>query len=420
MSKSKKTNGVVFPFPIISDLTENQIKHWQHFYNHPIVVSRNKKIEEGLWRRTQNYENKEQSGWKNEEDKRRRMVHYQYAYDLIEESSTQIMLTIVDFYIWWHICMPECEVSVYSEHIYASLQLGGWSRLYGIGGEEVFCFGQLYLRISKYSPQGNEYDYRVSREFPDNYKILEVTIFSSGNTKDEDFIAQPWKILETGIRKKDTRGSPTLNPWDKVMDFFPAQVELGCGPSIEADIPPLHFLHDVYSVTNKKTGAFILDPYQDCLARFIASNPTKALADLSEMYRRCFVARPTSFHHGLKSLYDRGQIVGPVITNNFDGLVHCVGLTELFVRRYDESHAVPNITFHQKAKSLIVVGSHADRRRIQHAAREAGLQVVYVDPEGYRESDGFTEYLLESPQDNDFLFRCSASEFIERIKNILA
>lgn len=110
---------------------------------------------------------------------------------------------------------------------------------------------------------------------------------------------------------------------------------------------------------------------------------------------------------------------GIPLSNNFDGLVHCVGLTELFVRRYDESHVMPNITFHQKAKSLIVVGSHADRRRIQHAAREAGLQVVYVDPEGYRESDGFTDYPLESPQDNDFLFRCSASEFIERIRNIL-
>lgn len=118
-------------------------------------------------------------------------------------------------------------------------------------------------------------------------------------------------------------------------------------------------------------------------------------------------------------MFDRGLIVGPIITNNFDGLVSRVGLKELFVRRYEETHIIPKIKFHPQAKSLFVVGSHADRRRIQHAARNKGLKIVYVDPEGYLSSGKFIEYPLESPQDCDFLFRVTANEFAKRIYELI-
>lgn len=66
-------------------------------------------------------------------------------------------------------------------------------------------------------------------------------------------------------------------------------------------------------------------------------------------------------------------------------------------------------------KSLIVVGSHADRRRIQAAARQKGLQVIYIDPEGYFEKDNFIEYKLESPQDEDIIYRKGASQAFKDI-----
>jgi hypothetical protein len=419
MNKMKDSNTVVFPFPIMEDLSEELIAQWKCFYEHPIVSSRNQRIEEGLWRRTQNFENKNYSGWKGKNDKRRRMVHYCYSYDLVEDSLKHPVIAITEFYLWWHVCMPANEVAIYTESIYSNLQLGGWRRIYGIGNEEMFYFGNLHIRISQCNPENSIFDQQFSRNFRSDYTILEVTIFSSGNIKDYDFLAQPWNILETGIRKKDVRGSPLLDQWDKLAGLFPAQIELGCGPSIEADIPPLHFLHDIYSVTNKKTGEFILDPYHDCLVRSIAANPKKALVLFGEMYKRCFISKPTNFHYTLKSLHDYGHIVGPVITNNFDGLAHRVGLSELFVRRYDGTHIIPDIEFHPKAKSLIVIGSHADRRRIQHAAREAHLQVVYVDPEGYREAENFVSYPLESVQNQDFLFRVTASEFASKIKDLI-
>lgn len=91
----------------------------------------------------------------------------------------------------------------------------------------------------------------------------------------------------------------------------------------------------------------------------------------------------------------------------------------MYVRRYDETHVIPKIDFHPQAKSLFVIGSHADRRRIQHAARERGLLIVYVDPEGYRIGDQFNNYPLESPRDEDILFRVTADEFANKIREII-
>lgn len=405
----------IFPFPVIQDLTEVHINRWKNFYRHPLILSRNACIEEGLWRRTQTEGNKEASGWKTAQDKRRRMLHYEYKYDLLELSHELVM---TKFYLWWHVCMPKTEIDIYSQFIYSSLQFGGWNRVYGTGYEEVFSYKNLYARVTRYPAKDNIHDRKSGRSFPDNYDILEVSLFSSGNFKDKSFILKPWEILDTGLRKKDVRGAPVLNRWDELGNFFPAQVELGCGPSIEAGIPPLHFLHDIYSVTDSETGQFILSPYKDYLIRTLIDNPKEALKSLSEVYRKCFLAELTEFYQSLKVLQDRGYLVGPVITNNFDGLTSRAGLEELFVRRYEESHIVPEIEFHPDAKSLIVVGSHADRRKIQHRARAAGLRVVYVDPEGYTTNNNFIPYPLESAQDGDYLFQVTAEKFSSKIKEI--
>jgi hypothetical protein len=133
------------------------------------------------------------------------------------------------------------------------------------------------------------------------------------------------------------------------------------------------------------------------------------------------LASPTRFYGLLKKMHDAGYLVGPVITNNFDGLLRKVGLPELLVRRYEDTHIVPQIDFHPLARSLIVVGSHADRRRIQAAARKKGLHVVYIDPEGFTgvDSKQFTPYPLESPQDSDYLFRFPATDAMNIIASQL-
>ena len=82
------------------------------------------------------------------------------------------------------------------------------------------------------------------------------------------------------------------------------------------------------------------------------------------------------------------------------------------MRQYSEESVHPDISFDKDCKSLLVIGSHADRRGIQKKAREAGLKVFYVDPEGFIEEDGsFIHYPLESPQSRDVLWRGTADQF---------
>ena len=61
--------------------------------------------------------------------------------------------------------------------------------------------------------------------------------------------------------------------------------------------------------------------------------------------------------------------------------------------------------FDQNAKSLLVVGCHADRRGIEKRARERGLKIIYIDPEGWWVDGKFLAYPLESPQHTDLIYR---------------
>ena len=405
----------------MSNLSEAEVGHWRSLYSTSFSKLHGDHVmEEGLWRRTQNEKNRHESGWQSDTDMRRRILHYQHTFSLVEESGDTVSLALTDVYLWWHVCLPQREVSLHEHEIRAGLQCGGWNEVPSCHSETLFCNGDIHFKIKRLRPSENKRDTEQHRIFPDAYEILEVTVSSSENEKSEEFLRKPWDVLATGIRKKGTRGNPRINEWNALEKLFPAQVEVGCGTSVEAGVPPLHFLHDVYGVTDKQTGMFVLYPHQDSLVRSIAEHPHESMSRFSEMHRRCFLARPTRCHILLKQLHQSGHIVGPIITNNFDGLLRGVELPELFVRRYEETHIVPTIQFHPSAKSLLVIGCHADRRKIQAAARQSGLLVAHIDTEGFKRDDGgFTPYPLESPQNADYLFRMTATEAVEKIASAL-
>ena len=134
------------------------------------------------------------------------------------------------------------------------------------------------------------------------------------------------------------------------------------------------------------------------------------MVELVEMFRACFLAEPSPGHLALRQLVEAGALVGPVITNNFDGLAARVGLPECYVRRYDQQ--VPDVPFLPEARALLVVGSHADRRKVQDRARQRGLPVFFVDPEGFREGDAFVPYLVEGAREGDRICRREAGELL--------
>ncbi|MFI9014391.1 hypothetical protein ACIGZI_10155 [Streptomyces griseus] len=138
-----------------------------------------------------------------------------------------------------------------------------------------------------------------------------------------------------------------------------------------------------------------------------------------EMFRACFLAAPTPAMWALRELrelMDAGHLVGPVITNNFDVLAARAGLDECFMRRYDQ--AVPDVEWVNGAKALLVVGLYADRRKVQARARARGMQVVYLDPEGFWRDGQFMPYPLEGPQAAQLVCRATAAEALPALVNL--
>lgn len=405
------------PFNVINNLNSTQVKIWESYYETK-TGDWNMKIEEGLWRRTQEEKNKKFSGWSNYGDKRRRIVHYKHKYGLCVDISGYINIGIIESYIWANLCLPGDEIEKNYADIIKNLSVGGWSKkneYYKDGNfTEIYWRGSLLFKIYKY--KFHKEDIKYKRFFPNSYSSMEIKIYSKNYRTDKKFEHHPWEVLNTGIRELGSRSNIIPdNNLRQIPNYFPSQVEVGYGPAIEAKIPPLSFFHHVYHVLNQNSNKFI---FNEELGIEVAKNPEQAYKKFSIFFKKSFLAKPTDFYKILKDFYDTGIIVGPVITNNFDGLPSRLGINEKFIRRFDENHILPNINFHPKAKSLMVIGSHADRRRVRELARKRGLKVIYIDPEGYCIGDRFFKYPLESLGTSDLFFRGGADESFKKLYKI--
>lgn len=404
------------PYVVMKDLDFTDIHNWEKYYKTPSSQI-DHRIEEGLWRRTQVNENKEESGWRGEHDCRRRMVQYKHTYDLVQYGN-ESCIALVDTYIWLHYCLPENEANSYINKIQQILCSGSWELVYSTNERKLFKQNDIFYKITILDRHLE--DLKENRKFPENYIMFEINVYSEKHKFDNSFMHHPWEVLKTGIRNKEKREEGKLDVnLEEIPSYFPAQVELGCGASIEAGIPPLNYLHKVYNVTDPETHKFILNLEKDELPFALAKKPQEKYKEIVYMFKQCFRARPTHFYKLLKEMHEEGLVVGDIITNNFDGLIPKIGLRERYVRRYDEANIIPEIKFHPNAKSLVVVGSHADRRKIQQSARSQGLKVIYLDPEGYLTPKGKVSYPLESLKKEDLYLNEGATESLTRIYNAL-
>jgi hypothetical protein len=156
---------------------------------------------------------------------------------------------------------------------------------------------------------------------------------------------------------------------------------------------------------------------QDLLVREVLTDTERKVDDMVGMFRRLLEAEPTEAHRLLKALHDAGHAVGPVATHNFDRLFARAGLPEAFMRRYDEK--TPHMDYPQEARSLLVIGLHADRREVQKRARELGLKVFFVDTEGVTEHGVHKEYLIEGARAGDIVVRAEATPALRRLADLL-
>ena len=404
-------SGVTFPIVLRDGLNDQLIKRWRTEYLVP--SDRNRTREDGIWRRTQTPTNSSESGWRDSSDQRRRIVHYTHSYDVVAgELGGSLVLN--GTYIYFSTSLPKTELDFCQSQFEASLSSGGWRRDGSLAAHQIWILGDLICSVERIDRHPE--DVKARRMMPENYQTLDVCIRSLPHIPVPNRL--PWEVLAMGMRVKDVRGRPNVvSDLSSLAEYLPFHVELGCGPSLESGVPALHHLHELYCVTNLQTGHFIFGGAEDNLIARILERPFDELKSLTTLFQASFLAEPAPAHHALVTLKEAGVLIGPVMTNNFDGLAHRVGLPELFLRRYDE--AIPPISISPQARSLLVIGSHADRRRVQARARAAGLKVFYLDPEGYHVGNRFIKYPLESVTDLDVLCRKGASEGLVELCGIL-
>jgi hypothetical protein len=342
------------PYPVIEQLDDAQAATWEkHFAG--AGHERPRAIEEGIWRRTQEPANAVQSGWSEDEQGRRRIVHYRYRYDL-DYTFPVPRLVLAELYLYTSVLAPTAEISEYRANVSSWLTEGGWRQV----DDTVWSRGDLRVTVTPYATHPQ--DERASRETPAGLCSLDVVFVSEDFAVTRNVRQMPWNVLAGGIRVKDERGNPTYtDDLSELKNHLPFQVEIGCGTSVEAGVPPLHFLHQAYRVTErtdnvmKQTHPFVLSPSKDTLVREMLLDATAKADELVTMFRAGFLAAPTAAHHALKALHDAGHFVGPVLQHNFDLLAARAGLDECFVRRYDQK--IPPVPFHPEAKALLVVVS---------------------------------------------------------------
>jgi hypothetical protein len=371
---------------------------------------------ESIWRRHQDASNARLSGWQSPDDRRRRLIHFNDEYGVEGDH-----FVLRGTHVWVAVTVPDNEAAAYEAAIMSGLDAGGWAPERGNTKWRTWGRGDLQARLSivHVHPEDEERGYAL----PSQYRTLTLVIRSRGYTTPAGLERRPWRWFhDVGMRPMLQPGTPDVIEPESIADFFPAQLELGCGPSTEAGIPHLSNLHRIYGVS-RGDFSFIFNPEDDGLLEVLAAPETK-YAQMTEIYRQCLLAQPTRFYHAIRELADLKLLVGPVITNNFDCLCAEMGLEEMSLRRYDtepyfqmmRSEPGKAVEFHPDARSLLVVGVHADRRLAQMLARERGLTVLYVDPETYRDPAGRPmRYPVEAPQTGDRIVRLPAGEAFSRL-----
>lgn len=403
-----------FPATVVPELSERQIQRY-HAHIDSDRTGWHRRWTESIWRRHQDPRNERLSGWKSPDDRRRRLIHFFDEYGLDGRA-----FVLRHAHLWMNVTLPADEIERYRAAIMDAIARGGWSPMKSNGTER---WSRGHLEASVAITDVHEEDRIRSVTYPERYGNLTLTVRSRGNPVPPDLERRPWRWFhEVGMRPMLAGGTPTYVEPEDIAALLPAQLELGCGPSTEAGVPHLSNLHRIYGVS-RGDFSFVFDPSDDGLLRVLAA-PEEKYVEMTNIYRACMVAEPTAFYHGIRALADHGLIVGPVITNNFDCLCADMGLEETSLRRYDTDPYYPSgklgsavsIDFDCRARSLIVVGVHADRRLAQLRARERGLTIVYVDPEQYVSPEGRTiPYPVEAPQNGDRFVQMRAGDAFPRV-----
>lgn len=361
---------------------------------------------EGMWFRNQRKENVSQSDYVDETTKRRRYLHFYNAY-----TNDDGFFTLKNFYVYVSNTLPKQENEDYLKRVLTSLK----SHFKQVS-ENAFEFEDLCVFIEKYDVHPKNV---LSGEvFPQGYNSIDVTVVTKGYDYKKVY-ERMWEHSTKMFRIPGIRQKPTyIKSLEEIKDFLPAQVEMGCGPSIDAGIDPLYVMHETYKVQNHHTKKFYFAKEDSFLEDFF-KNPKQNLIKFSKTPLKCLKANPTKGYNLFKKLYQQNVFVGTVLNNNFDRLIKRLDIPEKILRTYQKDLYIQKIDFDPRAKSLISFGCHADRRQIEKQAREHGLKVIFIDPERFIKDGATEKYLVEAPQNDDIVYNKTFEDALKEFEKMI-
>lgn len=385
-----------FPYKICK-LTNNEVNIFNKYF-----ATKGEFIFEGIWFRSQEEVNKNVSGYIDNTTRNRRTIHYNHVFYIKDN-----YLMVKSSYIYLSIRLNNNEYDKYLNDIINTLENNNY-----IKNNNIYIKDNLNIMINKYDK--HPYD-----EIIDNYKTVDIIVKSDNLNNTDKLFNQVWNLQVKGIRERDTRGNPKyINDFNELKEYFPMAVELGCGPSIEAGVMPLYKLHEIYKVQRHSDGKFYFGT-SDTLIKQIIEKDNVKFDEFYEIIAECIKAKPTNFHYNLKKMYDKKLFTMNLFNNNFDRLCKRIGINETILRVYNIENYFPKVIFDKDIKALLCIGTHADRRFIQRQARNQGLKIIYVDPEGFNTDNEFFKYEIEGAKDEDYILKMTASEFSQVLENIL-
>ena len=385
-----------FPYKICK-LTNNEVNIFNKYF-----ATKDEFVFEGIWFRSQEEVNKNVSGYIDNTTRNRRTIHYNHVFYVKDN-----YLMVKSSYIYLSIRINNNEYDKYLNDIINTLENNNY-----IKNNNIYIKDNLNIMINKYDK--HPYD-----EIIDNYKTVDIIVKSDNLNNTDKLFNQVWNLQVKGIRERDTRGNPKyINDFNELKEFFPMAVELGCGPSIEAGVMPLYKLHEIYKVQRHSDGKFYFGT-SDTLIKQIIEKDNVKFDEFYEIIAECIKAKPTNFHYNLKKMYDKKLFTMNLFNNNFDRLCKRIGINENILRVYNIENYFPKVIFDKDVKALLCIGTHADRRFIQRQARNQGLKIIYVDPEGFNTDNEFFKYEIEGAKDEDYILKMTASEFSQVLENIL-
>ncbi len=385
-----------FPYKICK-LTNNEVNIFNKYF-----ATKGEFVFEGIWFRSQEEVNKNVSGYIDNTTRNRRTIHYNHVFYVKDN-----YLMVKSSYIYLSIRLNNNEYDKYLNDIINTLENNNY-----IKNNNIYIKDNLNIMINKYDK--NPYD-----EIIDNYKTVDIIVKSDNLNNTDKLFNQVWNLQVKGIRERDTRGNPKyINDFNELKEYFPMAVELGCGPSIEAGVMPLYKLHEIYKVQRHSDGKFYFGT-NDTLIKQIIEKDNVKFNEFYEIIAECIKAKPTNFHYNLKKMYDKKLFTMNLFNNNFDRLCKRIGINENILRVYNIENYFPKVIFDKDVKALLCIGTHADRRFIQRQARNQGLKIIYVDPEGFNTDNEFFKYEIEGAKDEDYILKMTASEFSQVLENII-